>query len=499
MKITFPRAELKEAVAGFQKIVNGKSRSVPILGCIRFEAKDGTVTAQATDLDQYLTYTFPQAQSEDSGVFIVPLANLKDLAKGRNEESVEFACAGGKEDPIGVTNHVGEHAVQHNVPGLDPAEWPASPPKPDTRPAAGFLEAFRGMLPFVSNDETRPVLNGVCIEAGADNACTLVATDGRRLTCSRPIELPVTRRVVVPASKFLAWSGLGDEARIGLRTDKAEKAEKVEKGTRVAGFALEAGPWDYDTRIIDGTYPNWRQVVPPEDSLTRRIVFHEDDVNLMRRVLPTFPGGENINIACGADGSVTLAGYDRESGGETRLPLKESRHAGPGSRVCVGRVFLQEALDAGFRDFGFAGNHCPLAARTGAGALHVLMPVRMETGTEKPEAQAAGETVKAAEPAEPETVQAPAATNTQQPTPVAVTQPATPKETRMNQEKSTEPTALEKLQAAYDLARSRVRDAQSALADVAAAIRDAVREDRQRRSEVENVRAGLARLQAIKV
>ena len=69
----------------------------------------------------------------------------------------------------------------------------------------------------------------------------------------------------------------------------------------------------------------------------------------------------------------------------------------------------------------------------------------------------------------------------------------------MNQEKSTEPTALEKLQAAYDLARSRVREAQSALADVAAAIRDAVREDRQRRSEVENVRAGLARLQSIKV
>jgi len=492
MKITFPRAELKEAVAGFQKIVNGKSRSVPILGCIRFEAKDGTVTAQATDLDQYLTYTFPQAQSEDSGVFIVPLANLKDLAKGRNEESVEFACAGGKEDPIGVTNHVGGHAVQHSVPGYDPAEWPACPPKATTRPANGFLDAYRGILPFVSQDETRPVLNGVCIEAGADNACTLVATDGRRLTCSRPIELPVTRQVVVPASKFLAWSGLGDEARIGLRTDK------VEKGTRVAGFALETGPWCYDTRIIDGTYPNWRQVVPAPDNLTRRIVFHENDVGLMRRVLPTFPGGENINIACGADGSVTLAGHDKESG-ETRLPLQGSRHAGPGSRICVSRVFLQEALDAGFRDFGFAGNHSPLAARTGAGALHVLMPLKVDAGTENPEAQAAGETVKAAEPAEPETVQAPAATNTHQSTPAAETQPATPKEKPMNQEKTTEPTALEKLQAAYDLARSRVREAQSALADVAAAIRDAVREDRQRRSEVENVRAGLARLQSIKV
>lgn len=494
MKIAITREELKTAVAGFQKIVNGKSRSLPILGCIRFESKDGAVTAQATDLDQHLIYTFKQAHCEDSGVFIIPLANLKDLTKGRNEESVEFACAGGKEDPISVTNHVGEHAVQHSVPGLDPAEWPASPPKATTRPAAGFLDAYRGMLPFVSHDVTRRVLTGVYIEKSADNACTLVATDGKRLTCSRSMELPVAASVVVPASKFLAWSGLGDEARIGLRTDKVAKAEKAGKGTRVAGFALEAGPWDYDTRIIDGIFPNWRQVVPAPDTLTRRIVFHEDDVGLMRRVLPTFPGGENINIACGADGSVTLAGRDKESG-ETRLPLQGSRHAGPGSRICVSRVFLQEALDAGFRDFGFAGNHSPLAARTGAGALHVLMPLKVDAGTENPEAQAAGETVKA----EPATVQAPVVTNTQQPTPAAETQPATPKETPMNQEKTTEPTALEKLQAAYDLARSRVRDAQSALADVAAAIRDAVREDRQRRSEVENVRAGLARLQSIKV
>ena len=73
----------------------------------------------------------------------------------------------------------------------------------------------------------------------------------------------------------------------------------------------------------------------------------------------------------------------------------------------------------------------------------------------------------------------------------------------MKQEQSAAPqpeqTALERLQAAYDTAKARVRDAQSALADVAAAIRDAVKEDRQRRVEVETVRAGLAKLQSIKV
>ena len=73
----------------------------------------------------------------------------------------------------------------------------------------------------------------------------------------------------------------------------------------------------------------------------------------------------------------------------------------------------------------------------------------------------------------------------------------------MKQEQNTapqpEPTALERLQAAYDVAKTKVRDAQAALADVAAAIRDAVKEERKRSEEVAAVRAGLAKLQSIKV
>ena len=68
-----------------------------------------------------------------------------------------------------------------------------------------------------------------------------------------------------------------------------------------------------------------------------------------------------------------------------------------------------------------------------------------------------------------------------------------------NENTAHEPTALEKLQAAYELAKSKVREANQALADVADAIKLAIREDRQRRTEVETVRAGLQKLHAIKV
>ena len=50
MKITIPRRDLKEAVAGFNKIINGHVPSLPILGCIRLEACGKFITAQASNM-----------------------------------------------------------------------------------------------------------------------------------------------------------------------------------------------------------------------------------------------------------------------------------------------------------------------------------------------------------------------------------------------------------------------------------------------------------------
>lgn len=64
---------------------------------------------------------------------------------------------------------------------------------------------------------------------------------------------------------------------------------------------------------------------------------------------------------------------------------------------------------------------------------------------------------------------------------------------------TTDTSALAKLQAAVDACKARVREANQALAEITAAIKDAVREDRLRRSEVETVRVGLQKLQSIRV
>ena len=60
-------------------------------------------------------------------------------------------------------------------------------------------------------------------------------------------------------------------------------------------------------------------------------------------------------------------------------------------------------------------------------------------------------------------------------------------------------SALERVLAAYETAKTKVKEANEALATIAMAVKEALKEDKQRRAEVESVRAGLARLQSIKV
>jgi hypothetical protein len=62
-----------------------------------------------------------------------------------------------------------------------------------------------------------------------------------------------------------------------------------------------------------------------------------------------------------------------------------------------------------------------------------------------------------------------------------------------------EPTAIDRLLVAYELAKTKVREANEALGAIAVSVREVLKEDRQRRAEIDSVRTGLARLQSIKV
>jgi DNA polymerase-3 subunit beta len=504
MKLTIPRSEIKEAVAGLSRIVSNKT-TLPILGCVRFDV-NGDVTAQATDLEQTARFTFVGSTATGTGSMIIPFQTMKELGKGNDKESVEFETS--DDLTVTVTNHVGANAVKHPIAGTPADEWPVCPDNIETKPASGFLETYKRLIPFASTDATRCFLNGVFIEVAekGEHPITMVATDGRRLSLWNTMNLPISMSVIVPATKFLAWTGLQvAEQRIGIKTAEVKEGKNAKQiRVVVKGFGLNVGPWSYDVRTLDGSYPNFRQVIPgdmPGD--INRITLTDEDVAALQKILPTFPGAntnsEGIDLLAGTDGKLVISGRAPDDKKATTLELTGgSRFEGKMPGICVNRNFLLDALGAGFRVFTTMDEMSPLKSADGRGGIHVLMPLRL--GTEpitKVEPQpepAVGETPPpATEPPAP----APGAeAGTTEP--MTETEPKTRRRTMPEkQTEPTEPTTLDKALVAVDAARAKLREAGSALTDLTDTLKAAVKEGKAQAAEVEKARATLVKLQAI--
>ena len=482
LNITIPRSELREACQGFSKIVNGKC-TLPVLGCVRLESGSRGVTAQVTDLDQTLDYRFDAAQVNGDGACIIPLTTLKDLAKGGKSDSVEFEA----DDPehIAIINHVGGHAVCQPVLGMELDEWPAMNTDVPTKRAEGFAETYQRLTAFSSRDETRYVINSVFVEVGkGTNPVTMAATDGRRLACWNSMALPIKKSIIVPITKFLCWNGLGADVDIGVREDKD-----------VIWLGVKAGAFAYTVKTVDGTYPNFRQVVPAEAG-AHVITFADSDVELLKQVLPaTFPGGEEITLV-GHDGKVTLYGRGLDDDRWTTLTLENTTYRGERKFIGLNRHYLLDALAAGFRDLAITDELCPVMSRDSRGGTHVLMPMRVQDPEDKQSSAAPA----AAVPNEPETEAQkanPEADEKPEPAPPAV-KPRTRrnKVTKQNEEKKDTP-ALDRVLTTCDAARTKVKEAGQALSELATAIKDAAREQKAQSKEVESARSALAKLQAI--
>lgn len=489
MKITITRGELKLMTTGLSKIIPTRP-NVAVLGCVRFAVENGTLTAQGTDLDQSARFWFENASADGTGEIIIGFQTMKDLAKGDATDTITLENA--KDQEIAVTDNVGGHVVTRVLDGIDPAEWPQPGEPIPTADAKGFLDAYRRLAPFASAEETRRTICSIHVDIKGEGqgTATLVATDGRRLTCCNSLTLPIDS-ITLPVSKFMLWAGLSSEARIGVLKSKTS-----------TWFGLTAGQWSYRVKAVDGIYPNWRQVIPKlEDEECNRIVFTDPEVEAMKKIVPTFPGHDEIALQGTADGRLSLYGVEKGSAKALTVPLVAgSTYTGPGCLVYVNRHYLLDALAAGFRNFLFSGTASPLLSQDGKGATTVLMPLRMGHEEKKAEAPAQAETAQASS-------ETPAAATPQ-------SQEPKKEETTMKkqeQEKQTTPqapvttaepaapTALERAQAAYEKTKACIRDMQASLADMAADLREAVRDDRQRKQDTEGIRAMLVKIQTMKV
>ncbi len=283
MKARLKISDLSAALARLKGIVSRKS-TLPILGNVLMVATDAGMTLSGTDLDAYLTLDVPGEVGE-AGAITVPCDRLaKALAKMEGEE-VELKV--GK--PALLSGKSG--SMKFELLGLEAAEFPPVPTLADgaeySFEAGVIADGLARSLSAVSDDVTRYVLNGVCFVASG-GSLQMICTDGRRLSLTSVGQCG-DLSVIVPTDSAALMACLDGGGATVLKVD----ANQIE--ARGVG-------WRVVSKLIEGTYPNWKQVLPAEGAAHRFTVERSRLIEAVRFAATLCTKGSNaVKIVIGAN------------------------------------------------------------------------------------------------------------------------------------------------------------------------------------------------------
>ncbi len=357
----------KDAInAGLQKVLSVvvARSTIPVLSNILFRAEDGKLWLTATDLDITVRVAVEAEVARDGGTTI-PARTVAGVLRESPGPEVEIECG---EDAVA---EIRSGSAVFKLRGIVEDDFPPMPSFEEGPSYAVEASALRAMLQrtgyAASVDETREVLNGVVL-AFRDGKLTAVATDGRRLALvEQEFEFSKEHEgeIILPSKTVAELIRiLGDEGTVRIARAGSQVMFRTE------GMALTS-------KLIDGTFPNYRQVIPAAAEM-RIAIERELLLNAVRRVaLLTSERSNSVKLAFGRNRlEISAASPDIGEASET-LPVK---HAGGEIAVSFNPDFIVEPLRNLVTDqvyIELSDEMNPGVIKTDDPFLYVIMPMRM--------------------------------------------------------------------------------------------------------------------------
>jgi DNA polymerase-3 subunit beta len=374
MKFTISKTEFQRGLARIQTIVE-KRNTMPILANVLLEAKSARGAAHldlaATDLEIGIRGTHACEVTKAGGV-TVSAKKLFEIVRELPEEPIRVEVS----ENAYLTLRCAR--AEFTLAGSAAEEYPTlpsiSPERTVTVQAAVLGDMIERTMYAASSDETRYNLNGVFFEWQADaGKLRMVATDGHRLACvDRVLGTRIEgleRGVIIPRKGLAELKRLVDE----------DDADEVELGFEGSSGLARRGGVTLVMRLIDGEFPNYRQVIPTD--LQHRLSLPAEPLqHALRRVaLLSAERSRAIKFEL-TEGRLSLSSSNPELG-EAREEL-DVDYAGPAHAIAFNARYLIDAVGAcggkevrvSFRD---ALSPALIAPTDDEDSLAVVMPMRL--------------------------------------------------------------------------------------------------------------------------
>lgn len=339
MKITCKQQDLSRGLTAVSHAVSNRS-TLPILSNILLATDQGRLKLAATNLEIGIN-CWVDAQIQEEGSTTVPAKLLTELVSRLPQAPVDLSVSDGSN-----TLNVRGQGSNANIKGMDASEFPLIPSAEGGEPPvmldAVLLKEMIAEVAFAAaDDDTRPVLTGVLVQVH-DEHITFAAADAFRLavrTAPLPGDDHPRGDILIPART------LTELARILPAEGPVEMIVTPNRSQ----VLFHTPQLDLVSRLIEGTFPNFRQIIPKEHS-TRAVVetklfaeaakraelFARDSSNITR--VKINPGGSD-----GLEpGAVTVEATAEDLGDNTSV--LSSAVDGPEMQIIFNVKYLSDVL-----------------------------------------------------------------------------------------------------------------------------------------------------------
>jgi DNA polymerase-3 subunit beta len=368
MNLTISKEQIINGLQAVQNVVSSRT-TLPILSNVLLRAEGERLELTATDLDVTIACSV-EAKVKKPGASTVPVKKLfgivRELTNGEIELEVDekHSCS------------ISAGASFYKINGLSADEFPPLPKFKEEKKVGLSQETLKGMMRktsfAISTDESRYVLNGIFISL-KDHKMTMVATDGRRLALvDEEMEIAEGSQgeFIVPAKTVNELNRLLQEkgdVEIRYADNQAAFNLKDEKGASVLII----------TKLIEGNYPNYRQVIPNEVKERISLVREEFMHALRRAEIMTSEKSNSVKLAFGKN-TLAITANSPEVG-EARESLAIN-YKGKEMAIAFNPKYLIDPLNALANDEVFIeliDELSPGVLKINGPFLYVVMPMRL--------------------------------------------------------------------------------------------------------------------------
>jgi DNA polymerase-3 subunit beta len=343
------------------------TRNDPLLSNLRLQLQGDQLSVTGTD-DELTIHAAVVVAGETDGVLVAPARLTTDIVRSLEPGAVDVVAEADEA-------HISSGRSQFTVRTRAPEDFPrVAVPTTDGVRLSGSLfgDAVRQVVGAASREANRPVLTGVLLSA-EEEGLRLVATDSYRLAMR---DLPGTsvletgQQVLVPSRAFSEL----------VRVLQPSSEVAVGFGERDAAF--DTGSVQLATRLIEGQFPAYRQLVPAgyPNHVT---VGREPLLDAIRRTKLLLPAGgassSSIRLSI-RSGEVELSSTDSDRG--NAVESLDAKLEGNELAIAFNPEFLADGVEAVVGDEVVietldAMKPALIRSTEQAGYLYLLMPVRL--------------------------------------------------------------------------------------------------------------------------